>query len=541
MNIAQRIIHIWQKIGVKYAFGVPGEETLDIIDALKNSDIELIITRHEQGAGFMAATYGRLTGIPAICLTTLGPGATNALTAMAYAKLGQMPMILVSGQKPVREVKQGCFQMVDILAMAEPVSNFSQRFTKAAAAPSLAMQAYHTATTSRGPVHLELPEDIGVEKVSDKAADIKYPKAYSTYASDTALNETASRIEKATTPLLIVGQRANELSASKALSKLIERTHIPFVTTQMGKGAVDETSPEYVGTTAFSSDDFVHKVIADSDLLIMVGHNHAEKPPFMACCNSQEILHIDDQPAFFNEVYMPSCEVIGDITHSIDSLTNSITPDDNWDFGGLKKNYGAFKTHEKELNSSEGNTPFQIVRQVKDAMPDDGIVMLDNGMYKIWFARHYRATLPNTLLLDNALATMGAGLPSAIAASLMHPEKSVLAICGDGGFMMNSQELETAVRLKLNLVLLILKDNAFGMIRWKQEADGFDNYAMEFGNPDFVTLAESYGATGHRVDKVSELTETIMSAHQSKDVHVIELPIDYQENDILNRLQEISG
>lgn len=540
MNVAEALIETWQDIGVRYVFGIPGEETLALVEALRHSDIELILTRHEQAAAFMAATYGRLTGKPALCLTTLGPGATNTLTAIAYAKLGQMPMILITGQKPIHEVKQGYFQMIDVVSMVSPISIASQRLVNPAAAPSMAMQMYHAALSNLGPTHIELPEDVASEEVPGDQTGISYPKEPCLYASDETLQWAADLITNATAPLLILGQGANQLHISDAASGFVRETGIPFVSTQMGKGVVDERLDLYLGTTSLTVNDFVHHIIQQSDLLIMVGHNHSEKPPFLACCGTQVILHIDDESAFFNEVYAPAHVVVGDIAHSMRKLSAILNPSQSWKFNLCTKAKRAFEVHEASLAESSGNTPYKAILQVRNATPEDGIVLLDNGMYKVWFARHYRTYLPNTLLLDNALATMGAGLPTAVAAAIIHPERRILAVCGDGGFMMNSQELETARRLGANLTVLILKDDAYGMIRWKQEGEGYADYAMTFGNPDFVALAESYGAHGIRIEQVGDLSHAIKNSFDSGGVHLIEMPVDYAENRLLNRLSEIT-
>lgn len=540
MNVAHTLIKTWEKIGIKYVFGIPGEETLEILKAIQNSEIELILTRHEEGAAFMAATIGRLTGYPSLCITTLGPGATNAFTPLAYAKLGQMPLILLSSQKPARTIKQGDFQMLNVLSMSEPLAYFSQSIVSDASAAPIAIQSFHIATVERGPVHLELPEDIAKEEVPNRTLNIRYPKTYKPVANHGALEMGLKMIENSSAPLLILGQKANNTETSKALTQFIEKTKIPFVTTQMGKGAVSEYRKEYIGTPAVSSDDIIHQAIRESDLLIMVGHNHAEKPPFMACCGLQDILHIDDHPAFFNEVYVPCGQLIGDIGSTFAFLSKHLEPSSRWgekDFHAVR---AALEKHEAKLAKSSGNTPYHIVTQVRNAVPDNGIVLLDNGMYKIWFTRHYRAAQPNTLILDNALATMGAGLPSGIAAALLYPQKAIISVCGDGGFMMSVQELETATRLGVNLVVLILRDNSYGMIRWKQHAAGYEDYGLKFHNPDFVKLADSFGATGMRIDDVLDLGSAIIEAHKQGGVHVIEIPIDYKDNDILDHLKEIT-
>jgi acetolactate synthase I/II/III large subunit len=538
MNVAQKIIKCLEQSDVPYVFGIPGEETLDLLDALRNSRIRFIATRHEQGAAFMAATCGRLTGIPGVCLTTLGPGAINAMTGIAYAFLGQMPMMLISGQKPVGEVKQGNFQMVDVIGSMQPITLLSQRFVKPEAVSSMLFQALHTSSTfPYGPVHIELAEDVAKKRVSESMAQLKQFEINSLpRASDKDIEKAVALIKKAAAPLLICGQHACRQDVAEALETFSEKTGMPFATTQMGKGALDETHDLYMGTMALSDGDFVHKIAAQADLLIMVGHNESEKPPLMACCHSQTILHIHDVPPIINETYFPSHALIGDMAGTIAGMSKTLNKVSVDRFEELKK---AFTKHEQDLRADA--IPFMIVEQVREAIADDGIVTLDNGMYKIWFARHYRARKPNTLLLDNALATMGAGLPSAIAAKLVHSDRDVIAVCGDGGFMMTGQELETAVRLQLNLVILILCDKQFGMISWKQQIDGYEPFGMDFGNPDFAALAESYGAHGHKLGGTFKIGKQIRACLKVGGVHVIEAPIDYSADHIFSELDEITA
>ena len=537
MNVAHTFVRCLEKVGVSYVFGVPGEETLDLLAALKESSIQFVPTRHEQGAAFMASTCGRLTGIPGVCLTTLGPGALNTMTGIAYAYLGQMPMLLISGQKPIGEVKQGNFQMIDVVDSMQSITLSSQRLVKADAVSSLLYNALAKATQfPRGPVHIELAEDIAKKTVSQNVAKLD-PIGINTIpaAGSADISHVADLIQNAKSPLLIIGQHASRPEVSAALRNFVEQTQIAFATTQMGKGAVDETHDLYVGSTALSDNDFVHKIADQADLLLMVGHNESEKPPVMACCHARRVIHIDDIAPVVHETYFPSDALVGDLALTLERLGEQLQSVAHETFTALKS---AFLSHEESLKSNA--IPLQIVDAVREAMPADGIVALDNGMYKIWFTRHYRAQQPQSLLLDNALATMGAGLPSAMATSLLYPTRAVLAVCGDGGFMMSAQELETALRLKLNLTVLILRDNKFGMIRWKQEMDGYEDYGLDFGNPDFAAMAESFGAHGHRVGETSQLAAQVKQCHEMGGVHVIETPIDYSADHIFAELDMIT-
>lgn len=518
--------------GVDRIFGVPGEENLDFLESLRNSSIELVLTRHEQAAAFMAATHGRLTGRPGVCLATLGPGALNFSTGAAYAHLGAWPMILITGQKAVMSAKQARFQIVDIVASMKPLTKMTRQIVSAAAIPATVRDAFRVAMEERpGPVHLELPEDIAGEEVEDVPVIPVHPLERP-IAHAAALDRAAEAILAAKRPLVMIGAACSRPWLTESLSTFVARTRLPFFNTQMGKGAVTGGSNLYMGTAALSEGDYVHEAVARADLIIAIGHDTVEKPPFlMKGKGGPKVIHVGFQSATVEQVYHPDIEVIGDIGATVDGLAERLE-------GKVSEDQGMVDLRQKILSRLNDRaeedrfpvTPQRVVHDVREAMPEDGIVCLDNGMYKIWFARNYRTHVANTLLLDNALATMGAGLPSAMMASMLYPDRRVLAVCGDGGFMMNSQEMETAVRLGLNLVVIILNDSAYGMIRWKQAVDGFEDFGMRFGNPDFVRYAEAYGAKGSRVTSVEELVPTIEAAFAGGGVHLLDVPIDYSEN-----------
>ena len=511
--------------GVDRIFGVPGEENLDLLESLRTSRIKLILTRHEQAAAFMAATHGRLTGRPGVCLATLGPGALNFSTGAAYAHLGAMPMILITGQKPVMSAKQARFQIVDIVASMKPLTKMTRQIVSAAAIPSTIRDAFRVATDERpGPVHLELPEDVAAEDV-ENAPIIPRHALERPVAHAAALDRVAEMILAARHPLVMIGAAGNRPSLVEPLSDFVARTRLPFFNTQMGKGAVSGGSNLYMGTAALSEGDYVHEAVARADLIVAIGHDTIEKPPFlMQSAGGPKVIHVGYQSASVEQVYHPDIELIGDIGASVDALGARIE-------GQLSVDEGMLELRQRILSHINDRaeedrfppTPQRIVHDVRKVMPEDGIVCLDNGMYKIWFARNYRTHVANTLLLDNALATMGAGLPSAMMAAMLHPDRRVMAVCGDGGFMMNSQEMETAVRLGLNLVVVILNDSAYGMIRWKQAVDGFEDFGMSFGNPDFVRYAEAYGAKGSRVSAVEDLVPTLEAAFAGGGVHLVDV------------------
>jgi acetolactate synthase I/II/III large subunit len=517
--------------GVRRIFGVPGEENLDVVESLHHSKIELVVTRHEQAAAFMAATFGRLTGEPGVCLSTLGPGALNFSTGAGYALLGAMPMVLITGQKGILTSKQARFQIVDIVSSMTPLTKMARQIVSTTTIPTIVREAFRVARQERpGPVHLELPEDIAGEEVSQIAAVPPHPIDFP-IAHPAALDRAAAMILEARSPLIMLGAAASRPRLADALSGFVRRLRIPFFNTQMGKGAVNSGSNLYMGTAALSERDYVHQAIDRADLIISIGHDTVEKPPFLMGPKGPKVIHIGYMPATVEEVFFPHAEIVGDVGPSLALLADRLE-DRLKNASALLPLREQILTHlaDRATENRFPLTPQRIVHDVRQVMPEDGVVCLDNGMYKIWFARNYRTRIANTLLLDNALATMGAGLPSAMMAAMLYRNRRVLAVCGDGGFMMNSQELETAIRLGLNLVVLILQDNAYGMIRWKQAVDAFADWGLTFGNPDFVKYAEAYGAKGSRVESADGLVPALEAAFQDGGVHLVAVPIDYSEN-----------
>lgn len=530
MKASDLFVRALENEGVEYVFGLPGEENLDLVESLRTSNIKLILTRHEQAAGFMAATYGRLTGKPGVVLSTLGPGATNLVTAAAYAQLGAMPLVMITGQKPIKTSKQGQFQIVDVVETFKPLTKMARQIVDPTRIPSIVREAFRLAQLERpGAVHIELPEDIAREEVDRPVFANSKPRR--SVADRDAITTAARMIREAKSPLLFTGAGANRKSTSAALRAFVKKTGIPYFSTQMGVGVLDAAHSQSLGAAALSSNEYVHAAIDKADLIISVGHDVVEKPPFVMK-DGTRVIHINFFTAQVDDVYHPQHEVVGDIATSISQLTRRLNPQPHWDFGWFAR----VKQHATRTLTAHSDSnafpmlPQRIVADVRAAMPADGIVCLDNGMYKLWFVRNYPVHEPNTLLLDNALATMGAGLPSAMASRLVNPRTPVIAVCGDGGFMMNSQELETAVRLGMNLVVLILNDSGYGMIKWKQSAMALTNWGLDFTNPDFVKYAEAYGAHGHRVQKADELLPTLKQCLAEPGVHLIDVPIDYSQN-----------
>ncbi len=555
MKASDLFVKALENEGVTRIFAVPGEENLDVVESLRPSSIELVVTRHEQSAAFMAATHGRLTGQPGVCMATLGPGALNLVTGAAYAHLGAMPMVLITGQKAIMTARQARFQIVDIIATMKPLTKASRQIVSASSIPSVVREAFRLAAEERpGPVHLELPEDVAGEAVSDDIGIVPVHAVELPQAPEAAIERAAAMLMQARRPLVMFGAASNRPRLTDQSTNFIRRTGIPFFNTQMGKGTVagigttEGGTGLWMGTAALTERDHVHEAIDRADLILSIGHDTVEKPPFIMGAKGPQVIHVGYTPAHVEQVFFPHAEVVGDVGSSLDRLADKVE--------GAIPNAAALvplregilkRTMDRAEESRFPLTPQRIVNDVRQVMPADGIVALDNGMYKIWFARCYRTRNANTVLLDNALATMGAGLPSAMMAALLHPDRRVMAVCGDGGFMMNSQELETAVRLKLKLVVLIIQDDAYGMIRWKQAVDGFADWGLTFGNPDFVKYADAYGAKGRRVESAEGLVPALEAAFEEGGVQLVAVPVDYAENsrvlvdELRNRVREVAA
>jgi acetolactate synthase-1/2/3 large subunit len=537
MDGAELFVRCLHEEGVRYVFALPGEENLDLIEALRTSSIRLIVARHEQHAAFMAATYGRLTGRAGVCLATLGPGATNLVTGVAHAQLGGMPLVAITGQKAARENRQGAFQLLDAVGVLRPLTKWNTSIAAPSRIPRCVRFAFKTAEAERpGAVHLELPEDVAGEDAGG-ALPHKRIVTRRSIPDPKGLDDAAEMIRQSRMPLVIVSAGANRNRVARRLKTFAEATGIYVLCTQMGKGVLPEDHPQSLFSLGIHKRDYVHAVIDAADLIVTVGYHIAEFPPSVwNADSSKRILHIDFRPAEPDAFYAPAWEVVGDISAALVGLTERLK--------GKKSRNRTLAAARAEIarhlfqppaDGAFPPSPRSVVHAVRAVMGPSDVVALDNGIYKVWFARTYRALAPNTLLLDNALATMGAGLAAAMAAKLVLPKRKVLAVCGDGGFLMNVQDLETAVRLKQDLVVLVLRDDAYGFIRWKQHEMGFPDFGMTFGNPDFVRLADAFGAHGMRLEKGDRLEDVLKEAFTRKGTVLIDCPVDYAENALLSR------
>jgi acetolactate synthase I/II/III large subunit len=529
MKASDLFIAQLEEEGVEYIFGLPGEENLDFLESLRTSKIKLIVTRHEQAAAFMAATYGRLTGKAGVCFSTLGPGATNLVTGIAHAQLIGAPLIAISAQKALTNNWQGRFQLVDIVRMMEPICKKAVSITDPGMIPTVIRNAFKCAEAERpGVVHIELPEDIAEEETDalvQKRSEIK-----TSYPYPEAVKEAANMIREAKCPLIIVSSGANRKEISEELEAFIKKTGIYLVHTQMGKGVVSDDCIYSLFATGIHARDYVNCGIDGADLIITVGYNIVEYPPYLWNEKlDKKIINIDFVESVPDRYFNPVVEVIGDVASTITELAEKIPENRKFPFFERTRHF-----IEKKINAVPETKypllPQSIVQNVRKVLGKEDLITLDNGIYKLWFSRLYKTYAPNTILMDNALATMGGGLPAGIAAKLHYPERRVLAICGDGGFMMNCQELETAIRYRIPIVALILNDNAFGFIKWGQKKMHFKDFGLDLGNPDFSLFAESFGATGFKVREGENLSEILEKAFSLNKVVVIECPVDYSVN-----------
>lgn len=533
MKTSDLFIQCLEAHNVKYVFGVPGEENLDLLESLRTSSIELIITRNEQTAVFMAATHGRLTGEVGVALATLGPWATNMMTGVAHAQLGWFPVLVITGQKPIKKSKQGQFQVIDVAEMMDPITKFSKVIVDGARVPSLVSQAIHMAQTERpGAVHLELPEDIAGEEINGYKP-IKHTKIRRPIPDQKAIQSCIATIQNAKRPMVLVGAWANRKRITKYLSKFVQEYNIPFFTSQMGKGVLDERLPQFIGTAALTTNDHIHAVIACADLIIAVGHDTVEKPTHYIEGDSTDVMHINFSPAAYDELYKPSLEIIGDIGSTFWQLSEATIDTNNHDFAELYQKATVAKEtlnrYAKQQYNSNTMMPARLIHEIRELLSEDDIVALDNGLYKVRFARNYRTYKPNTLLLDNALATMGAWYSTGMMAKILNPDHHVVVVTGDGGLMMNLGDLETAVRLWLDMTIVVVNDNAYGMIKRKQHDHGYEDFGLDLVNPDFVALAEAFGASGHRIETDDAFKNTLQIALEEKGVSIIEVPFVYPD------------
>lgn len=531
MNTAELLVKCLENEGVEYIFGLPGEENLHVLEALKDSSIKFITTRHEQGAAFMADVYGRLTGKAGVCLSTLGPGATNLMTGVADANLDGAPLIAITGQVGTDRMHIESHQYLDLVAMFAPVTKWNKQIVRPGITPEVVRKAFKVAEKEKpGAVHIDLPENIAAMEV--QGMPLRIDNREKIYASYRSVNAAALAIAKAKNPLILAGNGAIRAKASDALTEFATRLNIPVANTFMGKGAIPYVHPLSLWTVGLQQRDFITCAFEKADLIIAVGYDLIEySPKRWNPDGTTAIIHIGPHSAEIDSSYIPSVEVIGDIADSLDEILKRCDRTNNSsDF--ITSIRQEIKTDYIQYANDEGFPikPQKIIYDLRQVMGSEDVVISDVGAHKMWMARHYHCESPNTCLISNGFAAMGIAIPGAIAAKLVHPDKKVVAVTGDGGFMMNCQELETALRIKTPFVTLIFNDNGYGLIGWKQMNQFGSTSFVDFGNPDFVKFAESMGLKGYRVTSADDLIPTLKNALEDDVPAVIDCPVDYQEN-----------
>ncbi len=533
-NTSEQTVAALAAEGVEYVFGIPGDENLHFMEALrKDGRIKFVLFRHEQAAGFAAAAYGRLTGKLAVVMSTLGAGAMNLTTPVAHAYLAAMPMLVITGQKAIRDNRLGQYQLVDVVDVMRPITKFAAKIPSGPMAGSMLRQAMMAALGGRqGPAHLELPDDVAKETELGPLVPCRHGDI--PIATEESIAQAAALILQAKRPLIMVGggTRANRPDVAAAVRALIEHTKIPFVATMMGKGVANEDSSLYLGCSIMPG-DYPNCAIKAADLILNVGHDVMEKPTFfMQPDDGRTVIHLNPFAAEGDNAYFPQAQIVGEMADALRRLTERLGSTPAWDHSGFLRVGEAMQASIRR-SSADMSFPAKqghLIATLRDFMTDDDILSLDNGIHMMWATRNFNARKPNTMLIDHALGSMGIGLPAAIAAKLVHPERKVVVLTGDGGFAMNSQDIETAVRLGLDMIIVVFNDSSLGMIAMKQMADGYENYGVTFNNPDFIGFAQSYGATGHRLEDPARFRSILDQAAEAGGVHIIDAPVDPMQN-----------
>ena len=545
---AHLLVECLEAEGCEYVFSVPGEETMDILDALAGTDtIRHITTRHEQGAAFMADVYGRLTGRASVAMATLGPGATNLVTGIADAFLDRAPMVAITGQASSDKLHKEAHQVVDIVRMFQPVTKWNTRVERVDAIPEIVRKAFRVATLEKpGPTHIELPENLAAmaPESGDAIQPIPPGRTYFPEPTDEAIDHGARLLAASSRPIVLAGNGVLRRHASDALRALANGLHVPVAVTFMGKGAIDDRSHLSLMAVGLQARDHVLAGFDRADLVICVGYDLVEyAPAHWNADGSKRIIHIDTQPAEVEAAYQPEVELVGDIDGTLRRLLEAVLPRG---VGGrdastrhasqeILVNADLRTALLEDLLTCEDDQGFPIkpqraIHEMRRALGPDDIVVSDVGAHKVWVSRLYQAYQPNSVIISNGFAAMGISIPGAIAAKLVHPDRKVIALCGDGGFLMNSQELETAKRIGTNIVVVVWRDDGYGLIDWKQRNEFGRPFGVEFGNPDFVAYAQSFGIAGFRPTSADDLYPTLKRALDVDGPALVEVPIDYREN-----------
>jgi acetolactate synthase-1/2/3 large subunit len=534
MKAAELFIKCLEAEGVEYIFGVPGEENGHFMMALEDSPLRFVLTRHEQGAAFMADVYGRLTGKAAVCLGTLGPGATNLITGVADANMDRAPLVVITGQADIRRQHKESHQAMDVVGLFKPVTKWARSIIHPDNIPEVVRKAFKLAEVEKpGACHIELPEDIARAQAS--TSPIRPERLRRPVPADKIVDQAMALIRQAKRPLILAGNGAIRDRASKQLKQFVEATGIYVVSTFMGKGAVPYTWPQSLYTIGLQSKDVVSCAVDAADVVITLGYDLVEyHPRFWNEGNTHKIVHIDFLPAEVDENYRVDVEIVGDLAHTL-WMMNERVEAHPLEFN-VRQHAAAREEMSKELaqckdDDTEGTIrPQKVMWDLRDVMGPDDILLSDVGAHKMWVARHYHCIQPNTCLIPNGFCSMGFALPGAIGAKLVYPDRRVLAVCGDAGFMMNVQEMETAKRIGANIVAMVWEDGAYGLIEWKQQTEFGRHTDLSFQNPDFMKLADAFGWRGFHPQNARDLRSTMEDAFNCKEPALVVVPIDYSEN-----------
>ncbi len=528
---AELFIRCLENEGVDKIFGIPGEENLYVMDALRNSSIEFITVRHEQAAAFMADVHGRLTGKAGVCLATLGPGATNLITGFADANMDRSPVVAIAGQGATTRLHKESHQILDLVNLFAPVSKYSVEILEPEIIAELVRKAFKDAQAEKpGGVFISFPENIAGETVVDDIVPLKVQSPLMPDAPEEKIRQAASIIDAAKYPLIMAGNGVIRNRASEALTAFAEKLNIPVTQTFMAKGVIPFSHPLSLGSVGLQAHDYVACGFDRADVVICIGYDMVEYHPYLWHPNKdKKIIHIDLNYAEVDAHYILAAGVLGDISNSLQRIAEQAQKK----HAGKTENLKGIIMEELDDFADDMSYPLKpqkILYDTRQVLADEDILISDVGAHKMWIARLYHCLRPNTCIISNGFASMGIGVPGAIAAKMAYPEKNVLTITGDAGFMMNSQEIETALRYHVAIVIMIWNDSQYGLIKWHQERRFGHSNNISFNNPDFVKYAESFGARGYRVEKASELTGTLKQAFADNTVVVIDVAVDYSEN-----------
>lgn len=531
MKAAELFIKCLENEGVEVIFGIPGEENIDVMDAILDSNIKFVTVRHEQGAAFMADVYGRLTGKAGVCLATLGPGATNLVTGFADANMDRAPIIGIAGQGATTRMHKESHQMLDLVALFDPISKYSAEIIHPDIIAEVVRKAFKDAEAEKpGGAFISFPENIAEADVTEGKLPLRVQQAVVPAPPLDKIAQAAEVISGAKNPIVMAGNGVVRGKACKELIKFAETLNIPVATTFMAKGAMPFSHDLSLGTVGLQAHDYVACGFDRADVIICVGFDMVEYHPQAWHPNKdKKIIHIDQMYAEVDEHYILEVGVVGNIAEALDGIAEKAERRVNNNNGELRK----VIVDELTAMASDDSFPMKpqrILCDVREALGDEDILISDVGAHKMWIARMYQAEAPNTCIISNGFASMGIALPGAVSAKMTFPEKTVMAINGDAGFMMNSQEIETALRHDIAMIIMIWNDSKYGLIKWHQDRKFGRDAHIDFKNPDFVKYAESFGAKGYRVESAAELLPTIHKAVADNTVVIIDVPVDYSEN-----------